>query len=136
MGPQERLNEYLREVQDRPFAWGFHDCFTFTNTAFRIMHGKGYADDWVGRYMINGRPMRRDELRDEFGCFTLERALDDRLQRVDKPQRFALVTTRRAQRWVTGVALGICVGTKSLFLGKGEFISLRHQDISDTWIAR
>jgi hypothetical protein len=133
MGPQDRLNEYIKEVQDRPFCWGFHDCFTFSNTGFRILYGKGYADDWVGRYMFDGRPMRRREMINEFGFSSLERALDARLLRLKKPERFCLVTTDKAQRWVTGAALGICIGTRSLFLGKNNIFRLSEIDIKDAW---
>ena len=31
MGPRERLNEYLKRVKGKPFAWGSHDCLTFTS---------------------------------------------------------------------------------------------------------
>ena len=100
------------------------------------MHGRGYADDWVGRYMVDGKPMRKDQMRREFKFTTLESALDQRLERVSKPQRFGLVTTTKAQRWVTGVALGICVGTRCLFLGKGEILRMRLVDIKDAWVIK
>ena len=45
------LNSYLDKMIDIPFEWGVHDCFTFTNGAFRAMYGVGYADDWEGLYM-------------------------------------------------------------------------------------
>ena len=133
MGPQDRLNAYIAEVKDRPFSWGFHDCFTFTNTAWRILYGEGYADDWVGRYMINGRPMRSREMIKEFGYYSLETALDERLERLKKPQRFSLVTTDKAQRWVTGAALGLCIGTQNLFLGKSNIYRLGEIDVKDAW---
>ena len=123
MGPQDRLNAYIAEVKDRPFSWGFHDCFTFTNTAWRILYGEGYADDWVGRYMINGRPMRSREMIREFGFYSLEAALDVRLERLKRPQRFSLVTTDKAQRWVTGAALGLSSARRTCFSENLTFIA-------------
>ena len=83
--------------------------------------------------MIDGRPMRRREMIKEFGFYSLERALDERLERLNKPQRFSLVTTDKAQRWVTGAALGICIGTRSLFLGKSNIYRLGEIDVKDAW---
>ena len=50
MGPQERLTAYIRAVEGAPFVWGEHDCLTFTNGAYRAMHGSGWADDWRAGY--------------------------------------------------------------------------------------
>jgi hypothetical protein len=63
MGTRESLNAYLKEVRDIPFEWGSHDCLTFTNNAFHRMFGEGWADDWLGRYMVDGRPMRKSQLK-------------------------------------------------------------------------
>ncbi|WP_405048979.1 hypothetical protein ROLI_040320 [Roseobacter fucihabitans] len=51
------LNAYLDSVRDRPFAWGDHDCLTFTNTCFHKLHGEGWADDWLGAYMKDGNTL-------------------------------------------------------------------------------
>ena len=83
--------------------------------------------------MINGRPMRSREMIKEFGFYSLEAALDVRLERLKKPQRFSLVTTDKAQRWVTGAALGLCIGTQNLFLGKCNIYRLGEIDVKDAW---
>lgn len=134
MGPLERLNAYIKSAAHKDFAWGSHDCLTFTNGAYVAMYGKGWADDWLGRYMTDGRPMRRDELRKEFGWSSLEDAIDDRMQRVEFPPRGALVTTKHAQRWVTGVAMGICIGTRGVFLAQQGVIYLPLNLIDKAWI--
>jgi len=134
MGTQERLTSYIKAVSDTPFVWGEHDCLTFTNGAYRAMYGAGWADDWLGRYMIDGRPMRRRELITEFGCSSLEAAIDKRMDRVSFPPRGALVTTKQQQKWVTGVALGICVGTRGVFLGKQGVIYMPLEHIEKAWI--
>ena len=136
MGPQERLNDYLKSVQDEPFVWGRHDCLTFTNTAFRVMHGKGWGDDLLGRYMTDrGRPMGRDQLRVEFGYWSFEAAVDDRLTRIGYvPPRGALVTTKHSQRWAIGVAMGISVGASAVFLSKQGLLYLPIEMIDKAWL--
>ena len=136
MGPQERLNDYLKSVQGEPFAWGRHDCLTFTNTAFRVMHGKGWGDDLLGRYMTDrGRPMGRDQLRVEFGYWSFEAAVDDRLTRIGYvPPRGALVTTKHSQRWAIGVAMGISVGASAVFLSKQGLLYLPIEMIDKAWL--
>jgi hypothetical protein len=136
MGPQERLNDYLKSVQGEPFAWGLHDCLTFTNTAFRVMHGKGWGDDLLGRYMTDrGRPMGRDQLRVEFGYWSFEAAVDDRLTRIGYvPPRGALVTTKHSQRWAIGVAMGISVGASAVFLSKQGLLYLPIEMIDKAWL--
>ena len=137
MGPRESLNAYLKAVRRKPFTWGAHDCLTFTNDAFRAMHGNGWADDWLGRYMDGDRILRRRELKSEFGHSDFFKAVDERLDRVDGvPPMGALVTTDKARRWVTGVAMGICTGTKAAFLDKDGVVYLSIDDINGAWVKR
>ncbi len=135
MGQREQLNSYLRQVSHVPFEWGKHDCLTFTNDAFRAMYGIGWADDWIGRYMIDGRVMRRRELISEFGMSDFTKAVDQKLIRVEHvPPLGALVTTKQVQRWITGVAMGICTGTKGVFLSKTGVLYLPLDAIEQAWI--
>lgn len=137
MGPRESLNDYLRKVRNTPFEWGAHDCLTFTNDAFHAMYGEGWADDWLGRYMVDGRPMRRVELMKEFKRGSFYDAVDEKLHRINHvPPLGALVVTRQAQRWVTGVAMGICTGTKGVFLSKHGVLYLPLDAIETAWIKR
>ena len=134
-GSQERLNNYLKSVKDEPFVWGKHDCLIFTNTAFKEMYGEGWGDDLVGRYMTDrGLPMRRDQLRVEFGYWSFEEAVDDRLERINYiPPRGSLVTTKHSQRWAIGVAMGISVGTSAVFLSKQGLLYLPIELIDKAW---
>ena len=137
MGQRESLNDYLKAVRDTPFQWGVHDCLTFTNNAFHAMYGEGWADDWLGRYMVDGRPMRRTELMREFKFNNFYAAVDEKLRRIDHvPPLGALLVTRQAQRWVTGVAMGICTGTKGVFLSKEGVLYLPLDAIETAWIKR
>jgi len=135
MGQRDSLNSYLKEVSDKPFEWGVHDCLTFTNDAFHAMYEEGWADDWLGRYMINGRAMRKTELIREFKMTDFTKAVDQKLTRINHvPPLGALVTTKQAQRWITGVAMGICTGTKAVFLSKQGLIYLPLDAIEQAWV--
>jgi hypothetical protein len=131
---RDALNDFIALSKDRAFVWGKNDCLTFTNDAWRAMYGLGWAEDWLGRYMLNGRPMRRKELKTEFGFSSFYDAVDARLTMVDHvPPLGALVTTKHCRRWVTGVAMGICTGTRAAFLDKDGIIFLSINDIDRAW---
>jgi hypothetical protein len=130
-----KLPDYLKSVKDTPFKWGTHDCLIFTNRAWVEMYGYGWADDWLGRYMVDGQPMKRNQLQEEFGYKTFTKAVDDRLQRVEGvPPRGALVTTKRAERWAIGSALGISVGLKGAFLSSQGIVYLPIEEFDKAWI--
>ena len=139
MGPRERLNAYLKDVKGKPFVWGHNDCLTFTNDAWRSMYGHGWADEWIGNYMQGDKVIGRSELRKELwrlhGANTLEDAIDTRWKRVDGvPPLGALVTTKKARKWITGVAMGVCAGSKCAFLDKVGVIYLPMDDIESAWV--
>jgi len=120
-------------VCDVPFEWGVHDCFTFTNGAWKAMYGQGWAEDWLGKYMIEGKPMRRDELRKTFRFGGIDAALRSRLTPYDRPVLGSLVTTERSQRWMIGVAMGISLGSRCVFLSKDGLIKLNAEDVQSSW---
>lgn len=134
MGKKGKLNKYLSEIADRPFEWGVHDCFTFTNGAWQAMYGYGWADDWLGKYMTDGRPMRRDQLRKTFGYSTFNQGLLSKLKPYERPIFGSLVTTKKSQRWVIGVAMGISLGSRCVFLGKEGLIKLNAEDVESCWV--
>jgi hypothetical protein len=135
MAARERLNRYLNDMRGKPFSWGQHDCLTFTNDAFHAMYGRGWADDWLGRYMEGNRVFSRKELIKEFGYSDFTKAVDKKLQRVDNiPPLGALVTTKESQRWIIGVAMGICTGTKAVFLSKEGLLFLPVGYIHQAWV--
>jgi hypothetical protein len=132
------LHTYLREIADMPFKWGEHDCFIFTNTAFRRMYGEGWADDWANRYLAGDRmPFKRAILQSEYGFETFEDAVDTRLKRVENvPPRGALVTTSEGvpRTWYVGVAMGIAVGSSAAFLSNDGVVYLPIETIDNAWV--
>lgn len=137
MGPSKRLNNYLREVKDRPFCWGKHDCFVFSNSAFRAYHGQGYADDWEGRYLKNGELFLPSKLKSEFGFDSFDEAISERLVEINYiPPKGSLVATKKADRWHIGYALGISVGIKAAFLSRQGVVYLPFDDVVKAWIPK
>ncbi len=135
MGQRESLNTYLKSVKDKKFQWGAHDCLTFTNYAFHAMYGEGWADDWLGRYMTGSKLLRSKELKKEFGFSKFSDAVDRKLSRIDYvPPLGALITTKEAQRWIIGVAMGICTGSKAVFLSKEGVLYLPLDVIHQAWV--
>lgn len=135
------LNAYLREVRDRPFKLGQHDCLIFTNEAFRRMYGSGWADDWLGRYYVKHdygiRPLRKDQLKAEFGEFGFLSAVNKRLDRIDyTPPKGALIVSDRARRMTIDYALGISVGLKGAFLSDQGVVYMPLTDISAAWVPK
>lgn len=135
------LNAYLREVRDRPFQLGQHDCLTFTNEAFRRMYGAGWADDWIGRYCVQHdyglRPLRKDQLRAEFGEFCFLSAVSKRLDRIrHTPPKGALIVSDRVRRMTIDYAMGICVGLKGAFLSDKGVVYLPLTAITAAWVPK
>lgn len=137
MGPEKRLNNYLREVKSKPFRWGEHDCFIFSNTAFQHYHGFGYADDWLGRYMNGNDPMLPSKLRQEFKADTFDDAINNILTPINYvPPKGSLVATKRAERWLIGYALGISVGMKAAFLSRSGLVYLPLDEVDKAWVPK
>ena len=137
MGPSQRINEYIRSVRREPFRWGHHDCLIFSNTAFKLYHGFGYADDWLGRYMNGDNPLLPSKLKQEFKADSFDEAVADKVQEISyTPPKGALIATLRAERWAVGYSLGICVGIKGAFLSRGGLIYLPMDDIEKAWIPK
>lgn len=135
MGPQDqRLRQYVDTQRGKPLVLGVHDCFTFTNGAWRAMHGKGYADQIIGRYSDLGPSGFRQLLRSEFGAPNLIDALDLNLCRVEGvPPRGALVVQNNG-RWLTKNALGIAMGVTAAFLSEDDVLFLDIDKIDGAWV--
>lgn len=136
MGSQSSLNEYITSVKDLPFQWGIHDCFIFSNNAFKAYHGFGYADHWSDRYMKDAHtPLRRREMIAEYGHRSIDEALDQILIRTpQRAQMGALVTTKKHHRWITGVALGVSLGSRCIFLAKNGILKINVEDTDKAWV--
>ena len=130
----QRLRQYLATQRGKSFALGEHDCFTFTNEAWRAMHGAGYADGIIGKYADLGPSGFRKLLNENFGAPDLIDALDLNLVRVDGvPPRGALVVQYNG-RWLTRHALGIACGTVAAFLSDDDVLFIDIDKINGAWV--
>lgn len=135
MGQERVLNDYLRTQRGKPFQLGRHDCFTFTNGAWRAMHGAGYADQIIGKYHDKGPKGFRSLLSGEFGFSDILDCLNHNLQPVGGvPPRGALVVTSKSARWFTGRALGIAFGVRAIFVGDGDLVYMPIGEIEGAWV--
>jgi hypothetical protein len=129
------LWSYLDDIQQRPFEWGEHDCLTFTNRCWEIVHGRAWSADWLGRYMNGKRPMSRKKLREEFGFTTFAQAVGERLEPVSGlPPRFALVQSGKPGRWAAGIALGFSLGSTAVFVGEHGLMRQRIETVAEAWV--
>ena len=103
------------------------------------MHGEGWADDWLGRYMVKTqygfRPMRAPELLAEFPFTSFLEAIDTKLTRVDHvPPRGALVAVSQDLAIGVGLGLGICVGIKAAFLSRKGVVYMPVTNTEKAWL--
>lgn len=139
---QKDLNQYLREVKDKHFHWGEHDCLIFSNGAFKAYHGYAYGEDWLGRYLKNNKLKPTQEMREEYGFEDFGEAVETRLTKINyTPPKGALVATKetrqrhRALRFIP-YALGISVGTKAAFVSDRGIIYLPLDSVTSAWVAK
>lgn len=130
------LDKFINDNRDKGFQWHTNDCFMFTNRAWEVMYGHGWADDWSNKYITdNGMYMSFKELQEEFGFSTLEEAIDSKLTRVEGvPPRGALVLTNYSEKFALRKSFGISVGNKCVFLGKRYLTFLPTKYITEAWV--
>ena len=101
------------------------------------MTGCGYADEWYDRYYNKKyRPLSREEMQQEFGYNELHEALDEKLNRMPTPQVSygnLVGTSKWSQNNSTKVALGICLGDSSVFVGARELQFMPTDQIQFAW---
>ena len=103
---------YLEPLRLRPFAWGQHDCCTFTAGAVEAMTGVDPMPEFRGRYATaigSARALRR------FGHGTLAATLDTKFEGVSHS------LAHRGDIVMSGGLLGICWGSFLIAVGsEGE----------------
>lgn len=134
MGPQS-LIDYVKAQNGRQFMLGEHDCFTFTNGAWHVMHGHGYADQFIGKYAGLKKRAFSKAMKDAFGSDDLVTALDTVLCRFDGiPPRGALVINKSARPYFTGYAMGIAMGVNAVFLSEQSVVYAPISEIDGAWV--
>ncbi len=124
---------YLRNYPSEPLVPGENDCLTFTDGAWRAMHGYGWATDWIGRYASHGRFLGRKALIEAFGCDNILDAIDGKLQRHNGVPPFGALVAAPG-RAVFGQALGICTGHHAAMIGKDGLCRIHIDEITASWV--
>lgn len=104
-----RLAAYLEPLRLRPFAWGRHDCCTFTAGAVEAMTGTDPMPEFRGHYSTaigSARALRR------FGRITLAATLADKFETV------APGMAHRGDIVMSSGLLGICWGPFLFAVGR------------------
>lgn len=136
MTTRDKLNLYLQEMEASEFLWGKNDCLIYTNNAYHAMYGEGWADDWLGRYMVDGkRLLRVRELQKEYGFESMEDGISSKLVRLNDISTYipvgALVSSKGRKKHLS---LGIYTGRHGAFLGNTGINYLPLDDIKDAWV--
>lgn len=122
---EARLAAYLEPLRARPFAWGLHDCCTFTAGAVEAMTGVDPMPEFRGRYRTaigSARALRK------FGAGTLEATLDTKFERV------AATLCHRGDIVMVGGLLGVGWGGFMFAVGQeGEREGIVHIERS-SWV--
>jgi hypothetical protein len=121
----ELMHAYVKDVRAMPFAWGTFDCCLFTADCVKAMTGEDFAADFRGKYtdapsayaMLQefaggGVYATMEKLRPQFGWEEVPPKLAQRGDIV-----MVSPTVCGSDERFDG-ALGICVGTISLFVGE------------------
>lgn len=145
------LEKYLQSIVRTEFVWGKHDCLTFTNHCWHILYGKGWSDDWLGGYVrpqsdrMKGlagvkwtpSPKSKKVILREYGFSSVEEGVDSKLKRINHiPPRGALVAAKLsdAKSWHLGLAFGISMGQRAVFLHDVGIKQINVEDISAAWV--
>lgn len=106
---ETRLAAYLEPLRARPFAWGQHDCCTFSAGAVAAMTDVDPMPEFRGRYTTaigSARALRR------FGRGTLAATLDAKFERVEP------ALAQRGDVVMSSGLLGICLGAYLVAVGR------------------
>lgn len=106
---ETRLAAYLEPLRARPFAWGEHDCCTFSAGAVAAMTDVDPMPEFRGRYTTaigSGQALRR------FGRGTLAATLDAKFEAIEPA--FA----QRGDVVMSSGLLGICMGAFLVAVGR------------------
>lgn len=101
------------------------------------MHGEGWADDLLHRYMNGGKLLTRSQIKQEYGYQTVDEMLGDRLTQVyNVPPRGALVIGGAGivEAGYLGVGFGISVGSSAAFLSASGVVYSPIETIDSAWV--
>jgi hypothetical protein len=115
------LADYLRSNQATPFAWGSHDCCTFTAGAVEAITGEDKMPEFRGSYNTALGAARA------LGDKTLEDILDTKFDEI--PIGFA----QRGDIALMGDAIGVVDGGFAYFVGEEGLEKINRKEWDKAW---
>ena len=128
------IYNYINENRNKDFDVGIHDCFTFTNGAWNAMHGKGYADKFIGKYCNLNDVEISKVLFNLYGHIRIKCCINKLLKPINGvPPKGALVAMINKHGF-DNYGLGVCMGVNSVFVGKKDLVFYPTSKIDGAWI--
>jgi hypothetical protein len=110
---QDRLSNYLDNAREKRFAYGKHDCASFTAGAVKALTGVDVYEDFAGSYASKREAAKA--LREK-GAGTLLRTVTAKLGK-----RLPAAQARKGDIVLRDRStLGVCVGRWSVFVGNPQ----------------
>lgn len=103
------LDGYVQQARILPFAWGTHDCVTFTTSWHRLMTGRDVFEPFRGKYASEDEAF---EVMHTRGVRTMDEAGDY----LFGASRERLEFTQRGDIVLAQGALGLCLGARVAML--------------------
>lgn len=121
------FNGYIESVRLKAFSWGDHDCITFANKACAMQQGKGFADEFLGKYSTRkGALLTYQRWLKTTDYNNLIDGVDDRLQRLKTtiPPIGSIVSEKENDvgSGVLPMRFGVCLGRWIAFVGDDGFV--------------
>jgi hypothetical protein len=124
------LNQYLSDIDGKPFVWGNHDCCLFVANYLKMITGVDYAAEYRGKYTTAvgaARALKRHGGGDVLSMMN---------------SKFISIRPSFAQRCGMvcyefdgmGNTVGLCVGEKSAFVAlSGDIVYVPTLDCHSAW---
>lgn len=125
------LADYVREREQKPFAWGTHDCIMFACGAIEAITGHDPAHHWRGTY---GNAFQAAHIFRAWGGFeemiaTIAGGEGYDEQPITMARRGDLVLLHEGRH----PAAGVCLGVFSAFTGPKHLIMVKTATCSRAW---
>lgn len=127
---EKRLMITIAAHKAAPFKWGVSDCALFAADCVEAMTGIDYAEDFRNRYKTEkgaAKALKR------YGEGDLVSTVEKYLNRVPGGLNYAQRGDVVAAETEAGVALGICLGTTSVFKTPDGVIGLPTSQCIAAW---
>jgi len=130
-----RLVKFIKEVMNKPFTWGEHDCLTFANNAVIAQRGYGFADKYLGKYKtVIGATGAYGRWLESSGCSNIVEGLDQQFERVEGfPPRGSIVAMPAPQGAVFDYSFGVMASQFAAFVAEEGLVMVKPTNEFIAW---